>query len=113
MKIKLTDILNVMDSCKSIPELKIKCDLLYGEKFDIILDRLLDKMGYMIDQVTLSQMTLRDLKTYIELMGRNFEHKNRNYIYKDVDYNSDYYNKTTEAYYLPDCFKMENISINI
>lgn len=39
MKIKLTDILNVMNNCNSIAELKIKSDLLYGVKFDVILDK--------------------------------------------------------------------------
>lgn len=70
-------------------------------------------MGYKIYKETLVYMSLRDLISFLGMLGDNFEYKNRQLIHKTEEYNTDYYTKHIEEYYLPDCFKFENISINI
>ena len=95
-----------------LDELRIKCDLMYGEDFEIILDNFLKIFKTSISYDFIINVDLKSLSDYLTYIAKNFEESHKIYIQKSANYDENCLIHT-EEYYIPECAKIENISINI
>ena len=113
MNIKFLDFIKFIDNAKSIDELNIKCDLMYGENFKVILDKFCQFFGQKISDEFIITLNFKGLADFLIYIGKSFEERNKCYIQTNINFESTQYTRYTVEYCLPDCFKVENISINI
>ena len=112
MEIKILDFVRFIENSNCLDELKIKCNLMYGEDFESILDNFLKFFKTSISYEIIKNVDLKFLSDYLTYIAKNFEESQKIYIQKSVNYETTHIRHIDE-YYLPECAKMENISINI
>ena len=112
MEIKFLDFIRFIENSTCLDELRIKCVLLYGVDFESILDNFLKFFKTSISYDFIINLDLKSLSDYLTYIAKNFEERHKIYIQKSVNYETNFIRHIDE-YSLPECAKIENISINI
>ena len=112
MEIKFLDFIRFIENSNCLDELKIKCNLLYGVDFEVILDKFFNIFKTSISYDFIKNVDLKFLSDYLKYIAKNFEESHKIYMQKSVNYETTHIRHIDE-YYLPECDKMENISIII
>ena len=112
MKIKFLDFVRFIEQSTCLDELKIKCDLIYGVDFEVILDKFFQILKTSISYEIIKNIDLKSLSDYLRYIAKSFEEGHKIYIQKSGNYETTHI-RDIDEYYLPECAKIENISINI
>ena len=112
MEIKFLDFVRFIENSTCLDELKIKCDLLYGVDFEVILDKFFNIFKKSISYEIIKNIDLKSLSDYLTYIAKSFEESHKIYIQKSVNYETNFIRHIDE-YYLPECAKIKYISINI
>ena len=112
MEIKFLDFVRFIENSTCLDELKIKCDLLYGVDFEVILDKFFNFFIKSISYENIKNIDLKFLSDYLKYIAKDFEERHKIYIQKSINYEINFI-RYIDEYSLPECAKIENISINI
>ena len=112
MEIKFLDFVRFIENSTCLDELRIKCNLMYGVDFESILDNFLKIFRKNISYEFIKNVDLKFLSDYLTYIAKDFEERHKIYIQKSVNYEINFIRHIDE-YSLPECGKIENISINI
>ena len=112
MELKYIDFIRFIENSTCLDELRIKCNLLYGVDFEVILDKFFNIFRKSISYEIIKNIDLKSLSDYLTYIAKNFEERHKIYIQKSVNYETNFI-RYIDDYSLPECAKIENISINI